>query len=520
MKNFTFSLYGFHLRHTLTDAPDEVVVDANLLWENLAKLGEKLLPFPGLRDLRSKLICYQNSQYDPKREQGRQTEWLTDSGKLDLGSIPTAEGFKIQGNLQPFRLNDTYAADLTLSPESPNISIDVPQLKHFNPGCLLPSSIQASLGQTLWLYGEVDASEDCQVLAKKCAVALLAGTPLNPVLANQDKLFGSLLFEYQATDPDDPQNPAKQSHILVCLNNNKAPTLQLAGKAYDWLRDLLCCRHKILYVYQEARNRYPDARKLYSQLEKQMQDFPSLISDPKTRLEKLKELLIKMPQDAVDYSRCLRDLKAHYTAISTNIINYRTNLEKITAMGDSPKFWEDFLNRTCHQWQTQIQIDIEYLSPAQDLFQQMIDTIRGMVEIDAEEQAQVREQQDKERDRNLQTTIAVVGVGIGFTGLAAASFPYLIPPDPKTTPIPLQPPFTSGSLHPFIWVLLLSLVFGFLGAGVAKGVTMLISSRSDKRAKLKSSTKNQLLNQANTPEVGQVTGVQQKVEIPTQPPRK
>jgi hypothetical protein len=56
------------------------------------------------------------------------------------------------------------------------------------------------------------------------------------------------------------------------------------------------------------------------------------------------------------------------------------------------------------------------------LFKEMIDTIRGMVEILAEEQAQVREQKDKERDRNLQTTIAVVGVGIGFTGLAAASF--------------------------------------------------------------------------------------------------
>lgn len=125
-----------------------------------------------------------------------------------------------------------------------------------------------------------------------------------------------------------------------------------------------------------------------------------------------------------------------------------------------------------------------------------------------------------QRDRNLQTTIAVVGVGIGFTGLAAASFPYLIPSDPKTPPIPLQPPFTSGSLHPFIWVLLLTLFFGFVGAGVAKVVTMLIPPRSDKRAKLKSSTNNQLLNQATTPEVGQVTGAQQKVEIPTQPLRK
>jgi hypothetical protein len=68
-------------------------------------------------------------------------------------------------------------------------------------------------------------------------------------------------------------------------------------------------------------------------------------------------------------------------------------------------------------------------------------------------------------------------------------------------------------------VLLLSLVFGFVGAGVAKVVTMLISPRSDKREKLKSSTNNKLLNQANAPVMRQVTGAQQKVEFPTQPPR-
>ena len=150
MKNFTISLYAFHLRHTLTDNPDELDKDAaSLLWENLAKLGENSLFFPGLKDLRSKLVCYQNGRYESKNEQGRLTEWLTDFGGVDLGSISTTEGFKINANIQPFLLNDTYAADLTLFPESPNISIDIPQLKLFQPGSLIPDRIQASLGQTL-----------------------------------------------------------------------------------------------------------------------------------------------------------------------------------------------------------------------------------------------------------------------------------------------------------------------------------------------------------------------------------
>jgi hypothetical protein len=448
VKNFTISLYAFHLRHTLTDSPDKADANANLLWENLAQLGERFLPFPELKDVRSKLICYQNEKYEPKLELGRQTNWLTDSGSLDLGSIPTAEGFKISGNLQPFLINDTYAADFTLLSESPNISIDVPQLQLFKPSCLLPSNIQASLGHTLWIYGEVDASEDCQALASKCAVALLAGTNLNPVLVNEDNLFGSLLFEYQAPDPNEPQNPANQCHILVWLNNSNADTLTLAEKAYDWLLNLLICHHKILFIHQEASSCYPKARELYSKLEQQMQDFSSLIADPKTKLEKLKELLTNIPLDAVTYNCYLRDLKTHHTAINTNIKNYHTCLEKIKEIGNHPQFWEDFLNRSENQWQNQIQIYSDYLAPGQELFEKMIDTIRGIVEI---EQA--------ERDRSLEKTIQIIGVGLGAGAIVSGVVTQHI--DKPFAPLSFKNP-----PHPLVlslfWSVLATLCFGAL----------------------------------------------------------
>ena len=445
MNNFTLSLYGFHLRHTITDAPNEVTSDANLLWENLAKLGGNSLPFSGLKNLRSKLICYQNGKYDPKLEQGRPTDRLTDSESLNLGRIPTTEGFKINANLQPFLLNDTYAVDLTLSPELPNISINVPQLQHFQPSYLLPSHIQASLGQTLWIYGEVDATEDeCQELANKYAVALLAGTNLNPVPGNKDKLFGSLLFEYQATDPNEPHSYAKQYQIYVSLNNSNAPTPELAGKGYDWLLNLLCCYHKILYIYQEARNCSSKARAIYSDLEKKTEKFPKLMADSQMQLSKLKALLAQIPQKNLDYARCLRDLQAHHTAITTNITNYGTCLNKITDIGgDSPKLWQDFLNRSCQQWQQQIQTDINYLTPAQELFGQMIDTIRGIVET---EQA--------ERDRSLENTIQVVGVGLGAGAIISGVVTEHIDKinQPLSAISPNNPP------HPFYASLLLSIL--------------------------------------------------------------
>ncbi|MDJ0532597.1 MAG: hypothetical protein QNJ70_08890 [Xenococcaceae cyanobacterium MO_207.B15] len=453
MNNFTISLYAFHLHHTLTDAPNEVDTDANLLWENLAQLGEGSLPFSGLKELRSKLICYQNGIYYPLGEQGRQTEWLTDFGRVDLGSISTTEGFKINANIQPFLLNDTYAADLTFFPESPNISIDVAQLQYFQPVCLLPSKIQASLGQTLWIYGEVDANENCQELANKCAVALLARTNLNPVLVKQGEFFGSLLFEYQAPDPNDPQNFIKESHILICLNNSQAQTLQLAGKAYDSLLNLLCCYHKILYIYQQACKRYPEARVIYSYLEKKIKEFSNLIADDQIQLPKLKELLAEMPQKSLDYARCLQDLQAHHTAITTNISNYKTCLEQITTIGkDSPKFWQDFLNRADKQWQQQIQTCLYYLTPGQNLFDQMIETIRGIVEV---EQA--------EHDRRLERTVQVVGTGLAVGAIVASSSPNSLRDSP-----PL-PPFAASTLHPFFFSFLVSFSAAII-AGLIAGL--------------------------------------------------
>ncbi|MFN6525539.1 hypothetical protein [Nostoc sp. ChiSLP03a] len=415
MKNFSLSLYAFHLRNTLTELPGEVVADANILWENLVKVGESSLTFVGLKDLRSKLICYQNNIYDPKREQGRKTEWLTDSGILDLGSLPTTEGFKINANLQPFLLNDTYAVDLTLFPESPNISIDIPQLQHFKPSSLLPSHIQASLGQTLLISGEVDSTEDCDTLAEKLAIALVAGTNLNTVRSQQGELFGSHLFEYQALDPDEPDNPAKQCHILIVINNNnsQAATATLAGEAYNWLLNLLCSYHKILYIYQLARQRYREARTIYSNLENKIQKFNSLTSQNEIKLSDLKSLMGKIPTKSFDYTRCLQDLQTHHTAITTNITNYQICLEKIQTIGrvNSPQSWQDFINKDCKKWQEQIQTDINYLTPGKELFGQFVDTIRGIVETG-----------QAESDRSLENIIQVLGIGFGGGAIASGVF--------------------------------------------------------------------------------------------------
>ena len=477
MKNFSLTLYAFHLRHTLTELPGEVVADANLLWENLVKVGEKSLPFIGLKDLRSQLVCYDKGVYNPKLEEGRQTEWLTHSRQpLDLGSLPTTEGFTINANLQPFLLNDTYAVDFTLFPESPNISLS--QLQHFQPHCLLPNNIQVSLGQTLWIYGEVDTSEDCDQLAKNFATALVAGTNLNPVLMKQGELFGSLLFEYQALDTNDLDNFTKQCHILIVINKNQSPTVALAETAYDWLLRLFLSYHKIIYIYQLARQRYREARVIYSNLETKIQEFNRLISTTQPQLSDLKGLMEKIPQTSFDYTRCLQDLQTHHTAITTNITNYRTCLDNIQTIGsgNSPQLWQDFLNKECKKWQEQIQTDINYLTPGKELFGQLLDTLRGIVETQQAESDQKKEEADKIRNENLQTAIAILGFGLGAAQIGVGTAPYIIPQEQPPKPIQLP-------LHPFVLSVVLSLVFGVVGAFVGWGLSHLlqaIASRTQK----------------------------------------
>ncbi|UKP00424.1 hypothetical protein [Nostoc sp. UHCC 0870] len=446
MKNFSLSLYAFHLRHTLTNLPGEVVTDANLLWENLVKVGVNSLPFNSLKDLRSQLVSYDNGIYKPQQEAAIKTEWLSISGQdLDLGNLPTPDGFKINANLQPFLLNDTYAVDLTLTPELSTTEINIPQLQHFQPKSLLPANIQPSLGQTLWIYGEVDTTVDCDTIAKGFAIALVAGTNLNPVLIKTGELFDSLLFEYQALDPNEPDNPAKQCQILIVINNNQSPTITLAATAYDWLLRLFWSYHKILYIYQLARQRYKEAREIYSDLENKIQEFNSLISANSTKLSDFKSLMAKIPQKSFDYTRCLQDLQTHHTAITTNITNYKICLDKIQAIGNgkSPQSWQDFLDKECQKWQKQIETDINYLTPGQELFGQLVDTIRGIVET-----------QQAESDRTLESTIQILGIGFGGGAIVSGVVVQHI--DKISQPLAAISP--DNQPHPFYASLLLSIL--------------------------------------------------------------
>ncbi|NEQ88073.1 MAG: hypothetical protein F6K26_51430, partial [Moorea sp. SIO2I5] len=289
-----------------------------------------------------------------------------------------------------------------------NVTVPASQFSRLNPqGCLLASNIQPSLGQTLVLYGEpVGTPEEDRKLANACVDAFFQGSDQKPQFMASGQLFGSPIFAYD----NGKEKPTEQCHLLVCLNRHPE-TLKLVEKTSLSFFNLLCCRSKILFAYHEARWCYRETRGLYGQLEQEVTDFKELATQRDTRLEQLKQKLTEMPSKTFDYAVYLRDLEDHKTAIATNAENYDYWLEKIresSLKDDNIEFLANFLNQRTKLFQRQIQTNLNYLKPGQQLFDQMLGSIRGIVET---EQAQ--------QEKRLERWIASVGIGLAVSGISS-----------------------------------------------------------------------------------------------------
>jgi hypothetical protein len=354
--NPKLTLYAFHLRNNLALGSQQPVDSADFLWQKFQEIGQKL-NIPRLESFPSQL-----------RDENSQTsdylELLPEDRLLHFSAIPQAGKLQLRGELYPVQIHDAYAADLTL--RYPYPAVEIPQLSGLNPdGCLLPSHIQASLGQTLVLFAQPpDKIQDCQKFAGACVAALRPDSEAKKLLLScqaKGQFLGSPIFEYNSNE----DNSHRQCHILVWLNGHRhTEELEAKGEYYHPLLNLLCCRSKILYVRFQAGLCNDRLRSLYTQLESQVKDFNQL---------------------KVEYHRHLRDLELHRQTIQTNAKNYRFWIDKITPLciqGDNLEFLQDFLNLANNQFQEQIRVDLAYLSAGEKFFQQAHTTSTRKVEKD------------------------------------------------------------------------------------------------------------------------------------------
>ena len=437
-QNPSLTLYAFQLRQDISKAKQEVMDNADQLWEQCVALGEQR-NIQLLKSLKTELRCYtydpKDSQYhyNPSNEDQEATaeekpyldDWLElvrkdpqldQARQLRFHSESDQNGLRLMGEIYPLRIHDTYALDLTLRYRE---TVELAHLSQLNP----TDHIQASIGQTLLLFAkpvnvEESAYED---FANHCVAGLVKETADYLQLSATGQLFGSPIFEYD----NDKQKPRERCHILVWLDSHPE-TLNKSVEAYHSLLNLLCCRSKIHYAYSQSRYCHDQALELYRELEQKVNE---LIQPPEETLEELKQWLKEIPQIAFPYAKYLRDIEDHRTAITTNIENYRSRLEKIKELSlpkDNLAFLQTFLDRTCKQFQNQIQVDLNYLRPGQNLFEQMTATIRGMIEVKQaesdrilQETLQANEAAAQKREQKLELVITTVGTGLAVSGISS-----------------------------------------------------------------------------------------------------
>ncbi|MGB7708776.1 MAG: hypothetical protein WBL95_04375 [Microcoleus sp.] len=475
LANPKLTLFAFHLCNNLAKGDKQPVDKADHLWQKCAALGHLLQTNPQLDSLPEKL----NNRNSQNSQQSEYLELYESDGDrfVSFTTVSQPDKLPLTGGIYPLQLHDTYALDFTLL--SPNLTVEINQLSNLNfQGCLLPCEIQASLGQTLVLFAKpVDFAGSHQDLAVACVGALFQNSELKqpkPYLIGEGKLLGSPIFEFDNSQED----PRLKCHILVWLDTDeKTSEIEVLGNYYRPLINLLCCRSKILYVYYQAHRCNKEARKLYRQLEEKVEEFSHLKSGREERLEQLEGWLTELPQIGLNYARYLRDIELHQIGIETNAKNYSYWLKKLGDSSitdiDNLDFLKEFIKDSCKIFQQQIKLNTSYLTAGKQLFQQMIETIRGIVEVDAQKQQveyeknernrdrqlqqtlQDNEQNERDSDRNLQITIAVVGVGIGVAGVVSSS--YTLAVDKPWASPSFQHPLP---LHPFFMAIIFSCLCG------------------------------------------------------------
>jgi hypothetical protein len=371
---------------------------------------------------------------------------------------------------------------------------------------LLPNAIQPSLGQTLLLYAAPAVYNPYRKLADESVKAFVQDKqPASVDFCAEGKLFGSPIFEYESGEDD----ACQRCHILVWLQDNPQ-TRKFATSTFNfYLMNLLCYRAKIVFVYGEARKKYRQAQQIVGELEKKLPELDAIESEQnrQVKLQKLKELLAEVRTKMLAFAQQMRYLQEYRNTFDLNAESYGKELTKIRGLcisGDNLDFWQRFLDLAEDKYRRQIEIDLNYLIASQNLFQQSISTVRGMVEIeqvefDREKEERERqrdrdqmelyrekeererqrdrdqmelyrekEEEEKRRDRQLENIIFFVGTAIGGGQIFSAAYPLI-----KDTRIQWQPDF-SLPLHPFAATIIFSLLFG-LGFGLLTlGIAVLV----------------------------------------------
>ncbi len=195
--NPKLTLYAFHLYKNLANN-SKPVNNSNHLWQRCQEIGKKL----SIRELENLSI--------PEHQQ------ISNEGLIKFTEKNKKNNLDLSGEIKRLEIHDTYALDLTFRYLHPKVQLT--DLKGLNQdNCLLPSNINASLGQTLVFFAQpIGNIYDDKIFAEHCVKALISEAEFNKLnisFQSKGKLLNSPIFEYNNADYSE-----NQCHILIWLN--------------------------------------------------------------------------------------------------------------------------------------------------------------------------------------------------------------------------------------------------------------------------------------------------------------
>ena len=388
----------------------------------------------------------------------------------------------IAGLATPLRIHDTYILALNLRrPEldenqKKTNPLDLNVLELLNPsGCLMPSEIGSSLGQTLlltvwyteekqWLpWKSPQNRQELRELADNCLREFIPNQYSCPDFYREGQLFGSPIFEYGV-----PTQEKDYCHILIWIFCEADASDKFIDR-YSSFINLFCYLNQTVATYKLSRQVHQVLRQDYQAIEPYINTiFQGMPVDQlltQDELNQFKKYLKDIPQKYLSYSRLIRDLDHYRLTIYINAQNYKRELNDIQSQlpAENLSFLSRFFDEDYRIFTEQIQSDLGYFQHGAGLLEKAMTAIQGRVDID-----------QAESDRSLQNTVAIVGVGLGGAGVGISAAPYLFPQEPVQ---PLLPPFSTNHFHPITQSVLLSLGFGVGFAAVTWIVIYLMQKR-------------------------------------------
>ena len=422
---------------------------------------------------------------NPDLEGGRQYEYFENPEQ------------NLEGFIYPQSLHDSYALNLNLfCPEQyGDDEYKLADLRKLNPqDCFNPPTVTplGYLGQTLLLtvYLDIPKPEAIQDLGEFAQVCwqgffgLENGNSL-PRLYRFYEFLGGYLYEYG--NPRDELTVNPYCHLLIWVFFDVQTSLVLQ-RCYWNLPELLLYYHKISNSFRDSRGFYKAADQMVTENEESLKQLnqrylretqPDCLRDEE--LGELKSTLKQLLRTSLRYSQQLRNLEYAHNTIAINHTNYLTTLEQMEQLAQMPLGgFRVFGEKEAVAFQEQIRADLNYFKQGSGLLDTAIASIRGLVEVDQAERDRRLEQQNE----TLQDQIQAVGVGIATGAIIASTSALIFQQEPMSFP---WEAYHGDRPHPFMFALLLSFAFAFVGWGLTK---WLIGCSRKRRSRSHQNTKN------------------------------